>query len=282
MTNEGRRIGYVDYDLENYHANVYLKILRGDLAARGFTVAGCTALRAARGREWAAKNGVPWFDTVADLDAHVDCYMVLAPSNPETHLELCRRVFPFGKTAYVDKTFAPDLATARKIFALADQHRVRMQTSSALRYTAVQEHVRQVGRARVRHMVAWGGGRSFEEYAIHPVELVVSCMGPRAESLMRRGTARQSQLLLNFSGGRTAVINVYVKAKTPFAASVTTPEETRYVAVDGSRLFIDAAAGVLDFFEAGKPLIPRAESLMVRRILDVAQRPEALRRFVRL
>jgi hypothetical protein len=45
-----------------------------------------------------------------------------APSTPETHLELCQAVLPFGKATYVDKTFAPDLATAREIFALADQH----------------------------------------------------------------------------------------------------------------------------------------------------------------
>jgi predicted dehydrogenase len=234
------------------------------------------------GRAWAEKNEVPYCDRVKALNRAVDVFIVLAPSNPEVHLDLCKKVFRFGKPTYVDKTFAPNLRIARKIFALADRYHVPMQTTSALRYTAVQQYVREVGRDQVRHMVAWGGGRSFGEYAIHPAELVVSCMGAEAESLLRRGTGPQSQLLLNFSGGRTAVINVYVEADTPFAASVTTGTATRHIAVDGSRLFTDTAAALLDFFDAGVPGIDRAESLMIRRILDVAEHPRALQKFVRL
>ena len=49
-----------------------------------------------------------------------------------------------------------------------------------------------------------------------------------------------------------------------------------------TRLFIDTAAAVLDFFAAGRPNIPRAESLIIRRILDAAAKPQALKRFVPL
>src|SRR5450759_2028305 len=108
--------------------------------------------------------------------------MVLAPSSPELHQDLCMQVLPFGKVTYVDKTFAPDLATARQIFALADQHHTVMQTTSALRYTNVQAYVQKIGADSVKHMVTWGGGRSYAEYAIHPVELMVSCMGAQAVS----------------------------------------------------------------------------------------------------
>jgi predicted dehydrogenase len=206
--------------------------------------------------------------------------VVLAPSNPETHMDLCRRVLPFGKATYVDKTFAPDLKTALAIFELADQHRTAVQTTSALRYTAVQKKVRDVGREHLRHMVAWGGGSSFGEYAIHPVEMVVSCMGPAAETLMRRGSAEYSQVLVNFSGGRSAVINVYTKGNTPFAAGVTSDDGTELVTVDGGTLFTNMASGILDFFVAGKALIDREESLTVRKILDASAKPEAMERFL--
>ncbi len=280
--NAPRRIGFVDFRLENFHANVYLKAVREDLAPHGFSVAGCLALDEADGRAWAARNQVPWFADPAELDRHVDCYAVLAPSNPEVHLDLCRMVFPFGKPTYVDKTFAPDLATARRIFALADRHRTPVQTSSALRYTNVQDTLRAPVAEPVLHLVAWGGGGSFAEYAIHPVELAVSCLGPEAESLLRRGTGDHSQLLVNFSGGRTAVINVYTRAETPFAAVLTTARRTVWVPVDTSRIFVNLAAAMMDFFESGTPNIDRRESLVIRRILDVADKPSALRRFVRL
>jgi len=278
----GKRIGFVDLKLENFHANVYLKALRGDLAARGWSVGGCMSLDEADGRAWAAKNGVPYIADLAALDREVDAFAILAPSNPEVHLELCRMVLPFGKPTYVDKTFAPDLATARRIFALADRYGAPVQTSSALRYTAVQAAARATPESPVRHLVAWGGGRSFDEYAIHPVEIAVSCLGHEADALMRRGSGDESQLLINFSGGRTAVVHVYTNASTPYAAALTTARGTTYIPVDSSRIFIDMAAAILDFFASGQPSIDRRESLAIRRILDVAAKPAALRRFVAL
>ena len=54
---------------------------------------------------------------------------------------------------------------------------------------------------------------------------------------MRRGAGKQSQLLLDFSGGRTAVVNVYTGSSTPYAASVTTTGATRHFQVDSGRNF---------------------------------------------
>jgi predicted dehydrogenase len=275
----GKRIGLVDYKLDNFHANVFLKAFREQLKDRGARVSGCTSLDEQEGRAWAKRTDVPYFDDPTQLNANVDCYMVLAPSNPEKHLELCQRVFQFGKPTYVDKTFAPDLATAQTIFDLADKHGVAVQTTSALRYTNVQAHAR--GR-NVRHMTAWGGGSSFEEYAIHPLEMVISVMGPRATSLMRRGDTKYAQLLIDFDGGRGATVNVYATAGTPYAAAVTDEKGTKLIEVDTSKLFVDTATAILDFFEAGKANIDREESLSIRRILDAAASLEAREKFVPL
>ena len=274
-----KRIGFVDDDLDNFHTRVYLEAIRGPLKERGFTVAGAWALQAEKSRAWAAKNELPYFDDPAALDKAVDVYAILAPSTPATHEDLCKRFLPFGKTSFVDKTFAPDVATASRLFALADQHKVALQTSSALRYTAAQKAVKVVD---VRHVVTWGPGRSYDEYAVHPVEMAVSLMGPEAVALMRRGADPESQLLIDFTGGRTAVVNVYNQRKTPYAASITTAKETRYVEVDTKPLFVDAASAMLDFFEARKELIDRRESMAVMRILEAARNPAALAGFVKL
>ncbi len=278
----GGRIGYVDYELDNYHANTYLKILRSELAGRGFSVAGCLAANQKTGREWAKKNEVPYFSDPGELNAAVDYFMILAPSNPETHLELCRQIFPFGKPTYVDKTFAPDLATAKKIFALADKHATVIQTSSALRYTNVQTHLAEAGWENLRHLTAWGSGRSFGEYGIHPLELAISCLGSQATRLYRREDGGFQQLLIDFAGGRTATINFQANANTPFAASLTLASGTEYLPVDGSRIFVNLAAAVLDFFAAGKAGIDRAESLAIMRLLDLAKEPRSTKSFCKL
>jgi predicted dehydrogenase len=276
-----RRIGFVDLHLDNYHANVFLQALRGPLAPRGFTIAGGMGLKTAESRAWAEKNRVPFFEKNSDLNAAVDFFMVLAPSNPEVHLDLCRRILPFRKPTYVDKTFAPNHDVARQIFALADEHGTPTQTSSALRYTNVQDEVRKAG-AKVEHMITWGGGGSFDEYAIHPLELLVSVMGHEATGLMRRGAAERAQLLVEFTGARTGVVNVFPKTNTPFAASFTTEKATRHVEVDVPKIFVNNQSAILDFFAAGKPNIDRRESLTIMRLLDAARDPRALKGFVPL
>jgi hypothetical protein len=282
MVSMPKRIGFIDFQLENYHANVFLNALRGPLQARGWTVAGAWGSDAANGKTWAEKNEVAWFDSPVSMNDHVDAYMILAPSNPELHLDLCRRVFPFGKTTYVDKTFAPELGSAREIFALGDRYGCAIQTSSALRYTNVQKHLQSLGQASLKQMTCWGGGSSFDEYAIHPVEMLISCMGPDAVSLLRRGEGKFSQLLVNFGGDRTGTINVYTQSQTPFAASLTTDSQTCFIPVETERIFINQASAVLDLFESGKPGIDRNETLTIRRILDAAADPSARERFLSL
>ncbi len=277
-----RRIAFVDHNLNGYHARVFHKALREDLKDRGFEFAGCHALLEKEGRDWAEKNGGRYFAKLEELNEAADCFMILAPSNPEVHLDLCRRVFPFRKPTYVDKTFAPDVATAEAIFALSDRLGTPIQTTSALRYTNVQAHVAKVGRENLRHMTAWVAGSNFNEYVIHPVELIVSCMGPEVVRLMRRGGEPESQLLIDFSDGRTGTVNVFNKTRTRYSASVTTRKATDYFEVDLKRIFVDNLSSIMDFFESGEPNVDRRETLAIMKILEASRNPAALKGFVSL
>ena len=107
-------------------------------------------------------------------------------------------------------------------------------------------------------------------------------MGHEATALMRRGTPERTQLLIEFTGGRTGVVNVFPKTTTPFAASITTDRATRYLEVDVSKIFINNQAAILDFFTSAKPNIDRRESLTLMRLLDVARDSQALKDFVTL
>ena len=39
-----KQIGFVDFKLDNFHANTYLAAIRKELSGRGFAVAGCYSL----------------------------------------------------------------------------------------------------------------------------------------------------------------------------------------------------------------------------------------------
>jgi hypothetical protein len=278
----GGRIGFVDNNLDNFHSRSYLRILREDLKQQGFTVNGAFALETELSRKWAADNDVPFSDNLEDLAARVDCFAILASSSPELHLQLCAGVLPFGKPVFVDKTFAPNAATATKIYAMADRHNSVVQTSSALRYTAVQDYVNDIGRENVKHMVTWGGGRSFEEYIVHPLELAISCLGADVVEVMRRGTESHTQLLLNLTNDRTAVVNLYSNTRTPYAASVTSDKDTKYISVDTKDLFVRATRGLIEFYKSAEPKIDRRETMAIMQIIDISRDPVSLERFVKV
>ena len=269
-----KRIGFVDDDLDNFHANTYLDAFRGPLADRGYEVAGATALQADKGRAWAAEKEVTYFDDVASLAGAVDFFAVLAPSTPETHLGLCEQVLPHGKATFVDKTFAPDVATAEKTFALADQHGAAIQTTSALRTTNVQAEVAAMDNLLVS-VAQWAGGASFKEYGIHPVELAVSSLGLDPSRLTICGAEHHPTLTIEFTGGRVATIDFNAREYVPFVAVLTSDKSCKAVVVDDGRLFVDAASAILDFFDAGEALVPRDETLAVLRILEAARNPAA-------
>lgn len=264
-----KRIGFVDKNLDNFHANVYLSAVRGALAERGYTVAGATALESEAGKLWSAEKDVPYFASSEELAEHVDYFVILAPSNPEVHLQLCEEVFPLKKQTFVDKTFAPDLATAKQIFELADQFGVAVQSTSALRTTNVQEYLASEPN-RLESMFITSAGPTFEEYGIHPVELAVSCLGEDVTSFIRLGNNSHPRILLTFSGNRHAMIDFNCDADVPFSATLVTEAGYRHLEVDTDTLFVAAAASILDFFDSGQAMIDRKETLAVRQILDLA------------
>jgi len=281
---EGRalRVGFIDFQLENYHANIFLKAIRHDLTGCGAKVTGCYALDAPAGRVWAQKNQVPWYDSPLAMKDDVDALMILAPSNPELHLKLVQKSVPLGKPIYLDKPAAQNARTLERIFELVDEHGVALQTSSALRYTAVQQELSRYGREVLEHIISWAPGRSFEEYGIHPVEMAVSCLGSEAESLLCRQSGNFWQLLVNFSRGRTATIHLALSTAMPYAGMLLVQGQSMYITPDTSRIFVEATSAILQFLKSGQPNIPREESLAVMRILDAAAKPAARKRFIRL
>jgi len=268
-----KRIGIVDHELDNFHANTYLSAIRGALAERGYDIVGATATSSAAGRHWAGGKDVRYYESVAELAADVDFFMILAPSDPQMHFSMCEQVLPFGKPTFVDKTFAPSVEVAKSIFALADSYSVPIQTTSALRTTDVQQYVRDC-REELQHVYIWGGGGTLEEYGIHPIELAVSCLGANAMEMLWFGPVEHPQIVLRYAEGKSAVIDFTAGAHVEYLAAITTTTATEIIKIDLSKLFIDAAAFVLDFFDAGKPLVNRRETLLVHHALELASRSE--------
>ena len=113
------RIGFIDYYLDEWHANNYPKMLKE--ASDGEMQVSCaygmidSPIGGLTTDAWCEKMGIPRAHTIEEVIAGSDALVVLSPDNCEMHETLCPLPLASGKPTYIDKTFAPDGAAARRI-----------------------------------------------------------------------------------------------------------------------------------------------------------------------
>lgn len=113
------KLGFIDYYLDEWHANNYPQwISEASGGEMEITYAWALADSPKGGltsAEWCKKFGVELCTTVEELIEKSDGLIILSPDNCELHEQLCRLPLSSGKPCYVDKTFAPDEASAKRV-----------------------------------------------------------------------------------------------------------------------------------------------------------------------
>ena len=169
---------------------------------------------------------------------------------------------------YIDKPFAPDKAAAERMFALADQYGTKMFSSSALRFGSEIAAVRKaIAPADVDVMNTRGGGRSFEEYAIHQAEMIVSVMGTGIADVMQCGHGRTQHCVIRYQDGRRAAMTL--NPGSPFSVAVYTQDKTETISEMGD-FFPNLLASILDFFATGNTPVDRKETIEIASLLRTA------------
>ena len=268
-----KRIGFIDLYINNWHANNYPAWFRTAKRADEFELGYAYEETPAPGspslEDWCAKNGMRPAHDIETVVANSDCLCVLAPNNPEAHDRLAALPLAAGKPLYMDKTFAPDKATAARFFETARRHGTPLMSTSALRYG--EEFVamrKRFGQTRPVHVTATGGGRSFGEYSIHQIEMVVVALGLGARSVVRLpGCATELYSVRYADGVRSALLTYNPKADF----TLTAFGEDR---VDGApcatNMFPHLIDAMLEFFATGASLVPEAETIEVAAIREAA------------
>ncbi len=261
-----KKIVFLDYDLNNYHANTFLNLLRGDLAGSGYIISGCRALKAESGREWADKSEIPFLEE--DSDMEVDGIAVLAPSNPEVHAALVKEACRFKAPIYVDKTFAQSLAEADAMFQMADRAGVPIFTSSALRYADELAELREWNAAgTLQQMQVYAGGATASEYLVHPLETLISTMGTDIVDYDHKKTGSLEQIRLVFQRGSIGTIFMYPKSQAGFRVVGATPEKTVHLEIT-SPIFKNLLTQILSFFSLAKEPVERVETQTIISLLQ--------------
>ena len=265
-----KKIGFIDYRLDEWHANNYPAWIAQANEALG------TDYRVAYGwaeeaepegllstAAWCAKFGAEPCDTLEALCEKSDALLILAPSNPEKHLPYAERALRFGKLTYIDA------ATARRLFELSREWGAKIFSTSALRYA---EELKAFERPYSAFVA--GGGSSLEEYCVHQLEMIVCLMGVGARSVVCAGGRDHAICHIEYDGGRSAAL-IY-GANMPYALDVQRNAGTasEYAPVN-SAFFPNLLKDIIMFYEGGKEPVPQGETIECMKLREAVLRAAA-------
>lgn len=263
-----KKIGFVDYYISEWHANNYPGWIKNYCQSAGLDYQVCYAwaekdVSLVDGKttaEWCEKMNIEQCASVEELCKKSDFIVVLAPSDPDTHLRLASQVFKHadGKRVYIDKTFAPDYATAKAIFDEAEKYGVEFFSTSALRYASEIKDDK-----KVNCTVTYGGGSNYDEYIIHQVEMIVKTMGVGASKVMVKENGEDLVTDIEFKDGRCAQMNW--NSKYGFKAIVDGVEKEIE-----SDFFATLMMKIISFFEGNASDFAGEETLEVMKIRERA------------
>lgn len=264
-----KKIGLIDHYLDNWHANNLPQWLEdethgeyvicyawGSCDPAVCHVVGNGYEATLSSKEWCEKYGVELCANAAEVVEKSDVLMVLSPNNPEMHEILCKEALASGKRTYVDKTFAPDVATAKRIFTMAETGNTPMFSSSALRFSKELPDVKRDG---IRTIQSRGAG-VYKIYSIHQIEMLVVLMGANATRVMALGTEEAPQLVIEFEGNRYATWGHF---ECDFSMDIRYDDGNTVNIPTCSDFFPMFIHELIDFFKNGNVKASAAETLAV-------------------
>ena len=265
MENIMKKIGFIDYYISEWHANnypVWMKEISDEFeVAYAWAEVDVSPVDGRTTDEWCRDFGVTRCASIEELCEKSDYIVILAPTNPECHLGYAEVALKYGKNTYIDKTFAPDYATAKKIFDIASEHGTKFFSSSALRYA--DELTEYAGRAE--SAVIYGGGSNAPEYIIHQVEMLVKLVGTGACDVNVEKTDDGYKASVTYCDDRRGELNFACDNK--YKAIITISGETHELAAD-SPFFMNLMSDMLRFFKTGVTSFDTAETLEVMKIRE--------------
>ena len=265
------KIGFIDYFLDEWHANNYPKFI-ADECGGDFEVAYAYAeIDKPDGLttdEWCEKYGVTRCNTIAEVVEKSDCIIVLSPDNPERHLDLCREPLASGKPVYVDKTFALTKEIAKEIVEIGESHNTPFFSTSALRFATELKDISQDGICFINSR----GPGNFDTYAIHQIEPIVVLMGSEVERIMSVGSGKYESMVIEFSGGRRAVMSHYGWTGVDFEMTVNYTDGTTKKVPAMSDFFPNFIKSLCHFFKTGEIFANHDETVAVMGIIEAGNK----------
>jgi len=221
-----------------------------------------------------AKWGVEIVPDIATLLGKVDAVM-LTSVDGRVHLEQARPVIAAHKPLFIDKPLAATLEDAREIARLAREAGVPWFSSSSLRFGEIGTSGKF---ADTTGVMAWGPGPlephhylDLAWYAIHPVEILYTLMGPGCETVSRTSTENADVMVGRWKDGRIGEVRA-IRPYSEYGAVVFRAKDVVEIKPQTAGSYRPLVVEIVKFFQTGKPPVSNRETLEIFAFMDAAQR----------
>ncbi len=256
------KVGFIDYYLDEWHANTAPEHLEehsnGEVKVC-YAYGEIASPKGVTSEQWCKKMGIEHCATIAEVIENSDVLVILAPDNCERKEDLTREALASGKPCFVDKPFGTDLASAKRMFSIAEENGTPVYTCSALRYA--QEY-NDVDRAAIKSLVAMCPQNSYDNYILHALEPAMMLMEEPAKrvSAVMKDDAFYS-VTIEMESGRYIVISSF-NYDSPYMMNISIPTANKLI--DCSYDFwIYHYKTMVEFFKTGVEPISHKETLMI-------------------
>lgn len=263
------KIGFIDYYLDEWHANNYPQMLRdnsgGEMEvcfAYGQITSPVTGMTS---KEWCEKYGICLCESIEEVVEKSDALVVLSPDNCEKHEELAELALRSGKRTYIDKTFAPDRKSAKAMFALGEANGTPCYSTSALRFA--QEYQPYMAK-KISAVNTWGPN-GLETYSIHQLEPIMMLMKGRVCRVLAEVNGEWKNLFFEMQDGRSAAMLCSGSPATPFLTNICTEDGAEMVEVK-SDFFASFIQNLVRFFATGEIPVSHEETVSIMEARELA------------
>ena len=253
------KIGFIDYYLDEWHANNYPAWIKEASGGEMEVTLAYGLIDGPDGRrtnaKWCADFGIQQAASIEEVVENCDAIVVLSPDNCEMHEQLCQIPLRSKKPVYVDKTFAPDYETAKRIFDVAEESGTPCYSTSALRFAS-----EYAGIEDVKAIASWGPN-DFEIYSIHQMEPIMMLMQADPKRVMYMPGEKWYTLTIEFVDGRVATMTGYQQG-SPFMMNIAAESGAKLIEVK-SDFFHEFIVNLVEFFRDPSKIVPHEDTLRI-------------------
>lgn len=265
------KVGFIDYYLDEWHANNYPEFFKNETDGE-FKV--CYAYAkidnpdGITNKEWAKMHGIELLDTIEEVVEKSDCLVILSPDNSEMHEELSDIPLKSGKFTYIDKTFAPDKASAVRMFEKAEKYGTKCYSSSSLRYAT---EWKDIDKKAISKIYSSGAG-DVEGYAVHQLEPIMMLMECDPKRVMFLGNANNPSYIVEFEDGRFAQCTHVDDPDGAFELTIADKENKAKNYKAQSDFFAYFIKAMVEFFKTGNVEVDHKQTINVMATIEAAKK----------